>query len=116
MLDCIRYDWCTILNYENNYCSLDDSVDDLSNPPIMTSGTEYKYSICMTFKNYKFRRTTTLGWATVSCDWYGNDIALSNGPYGFLTTLDGCIKKCYSTPECTDFTFKDAKVCYMKHG
>ena len=117
MLDCIRYDWCTILNYENNYCSLDDSVDDLSNPPIMTSGTEYKYSICMTFKNYKFRRTTTLGWATVSCDWYGNDIALSNGPYGFLSTLDGCIKNCSSNQQCTHFTFNpDNKYCSMKYG
>ena len=58
-----------------------------------------------------------VGWETVSCDWYGNDIALSNGQYGFLTTLDGCIKNCSSNQQCTHFTFQsDKKYCYMKYG
>ena len=58
-----------------------------------------------------------VGWETVSCDWFGNDIALSNGQYGFLTTPDGCIKNCSSNQQCTHFTFQsDKKYCYMKYG
>jgi hypothetical protein len=74
----------------------------------------------MTFKNFQFLTTTTtkaVGWETVSCDWYANDIALSNGQYGFLTTLDGCIKNCSSNQQCTHFTFNpDNEYCYMKYG
>ena len=58
-----------------------------------------------------------VGWETVSCDWYGNDIALSNGQYGFLTTLDGCIQNCSLNHQLSHFTLNpSSKYCSIKFG